>query len=216
MPMEIARLISLFKLFSAIDWLKLKPIISHFLQWHSSKSAYQVLNNRIQLEILDEKGKVASFQKRKSVRFLQNETFAFLDTVWGDGDICVEYQCSPGKAVDFYEEGYRQRVLIALHEMKQRGNTETFYIERKIYDGYREPDGYLQTDITYPTRHLEIVIIFPKQRYPSSMLLMEKNTKKTVHLPYANFQHLPDGRRQVTWQKKYPKLHESYILSWHW
>ena len=44
----------------------------------------------------------------------------------GDGDIFVDYKCSPGVLVD------RWNVLISLRETKNAGDVTNFYIERTV------------------------------------------------------------------------------------
>jgi hypothetical protein len=60
---------------------------------------YEVLDYHTELELLDVKGKKAVFRKVQKVRFLQNNIIAYYDKAWGDGDIFVDYKCSPGVGV---------------------------------------------------------------------------------------------------------------------
>jgi hypothetical protein len=177
---------------------------------------YEVLENEIELELVDIKGQVAKFSKRKKLRFLQNNSFAYLDTAFGNGKILEDYQCSPGKAVDFYEDGDRHCILITLRKMRKRGDVEEFHISRSIRGGYKERNCYLQTDITNYTHQLEVRLNFPAKRTPKTIHLIEKNTHNTQALGAENIKFLADGRCLVTWSKKHPRLHESYILSWQW
>lgn len=106
--------------------------------------------------------------------------------------------------------------MISLRETKQRGDEEVFHIQRKIKDGYLDAKSYLQTDIRYPTSQLQVSVFFPRKRHPKAIWLIEKNTKDTRRLQTNHIKILPDGRCQVTWNKKNPRLHEGYILSWVW
>lgn len=212
----ITSLINLLANFTEVRWSNLKDFGEYLFGWFGSRDGYKVLSNEIELEIIDNKGEIAHYRKRKNVQFLQNNVHSYLDTVWGDGDVFVDYKCSQGKAVDFYEEGYRNRVLISLRETRQRGDKQEFYIQRTIKNGYTDEEGYLQTDITYRTKYLQMRVIFPDSRYPKIVQIIEKNRKKTVKLDREHFMVLPDGRYQIEWEKKNPRLHEGYIMSWKW
>ena len=176
--MSLTSLLPLLSALAHFRWDKLRQFGEYPFWWHRHGVLYTVLENEIELELVDTKGELALYRKRKHIRFQQNDVFAFLDTAWGDGDIFVDYQCSPGQSVDFYKEGYHHRVLISLRETKQRGDEEVFHIQRKIEDGFTEDKSYLQTDIRYPTAQLQVSILFPKKRHPKTIWLIEKNTKE--------------------------------------
>src|SRR5690606_21223274 len=107
-------------------------------------------------------------------------------------------------------------VLISLQKMKRQGDIEQFYINRTILGGYRKPKSYLQTDITYVTQDLEVRLIFPAKRFPKTIHVIEKHSRNTYLLSSDNITILSDKRYLATWHKKFPRLHESYILSWQW
>lgn len=67
---------------------------------------YEVLDFDHTLELLDIKGKKATYHKRETVRLLQDHVAAYVDQVWGRGDILANYRCSPGKPVDRYRCGH--------------------------------------------------------------------------------------------------------------
>lgn len=214
--MSITSIISSLSALTDLQWGKFKTFGEYLFRWGKSNTLYEVLANEIELEIVDTKGQLAFYRKRKHVRFQQDDIFAFLDTAYGDGDIFNDYQCSPGQAVDFYEEGYHHRVLISLRETKQRGDEEIFHIQRRIKSGFTEEKSYLQTDIRYPTSQLQVILFFPEHRHPKAIWLIEKNMKNTSQLQANHIKVLPDGRCQVIWEKKKPCLYEGYILSWLW
>ena len=40
------------------------------------------------------------------MRYLQDNIIAYHDQTWDDGDILLDYRCTPGTAVDRYRLGY--------------------------------------------------------------------------------------------------------------
>jgi len=212
----ISTLLSILKALTDIQWDKFKKFGEYLGIWHQRNSLYEVLEHNITLELHDENGVEATYYKNQHVRFLQDNVIAYQDTAWGDGEIFIDYQCSPGKAVDWYKEGHRYRILISLRETKQKGDIEEFDISRKIHNGYTEAHNYLQTDIDHRTHQMQMRVIFPKQRFSKSVWITERNTKYTHQIDVENMKTLPDGRYQVTWRKKNPRLQEGYIMSWDW
>jgi len=177
---------------------------------------YEVLDYDTELELLDVKGKKAVFRKAQKVRFLQNNVIAYYDKAWGDGDIFVNYKCSPGVEVDRFQDGYRYNILISLRETKQRGDKVTFSVERHVADGFTNSNEAFQTDIDHRTRRLSVNIIFPKLRIPTRIMLVEQNKKTTIELENKHKQLLADGRVRYTWNCESPALFESYIMRWIW
>ena len=84
----------------------------------------------------DQEGKSATFKKREKVRYLQDNTIAYQDQAWGDGEILVDYRCSPGTPVDRYRSGYKTYILISRREVKNKGNVDEFNVEWGIRQGF--------------------------------------------------------------------------------
>lgn len=194
----------------------LRELLSIFQRIRYAPGLYEVLEHQVHLTLCDTQGTRASYSKQQRIRFLQDNVIAFQDTVWGDGDFLVNYRCSPGKAVDQYREGYRQRILISLRETKQRGAIEEFHIRREIHDGFLAEHEYLQADIDHRTRQLTVRVTFPAKRPPRKVWLTEANSHSTHALGSTSILTMPDERIQVVWRKSKPRLQERYILSWDW
>lgn len=214
-------LTSLIKTITQLDfsgWLTtLKAILQTIVPAKPKlEGMYEVLDYESRLELKDCKGKQAIFLKRQRVRFLQDNIIAFQDKAWGEGEIFADYKCSPGVAVDRYREGHRWRVLISLRETKSRGDVEEFHIERAIQDGFTETVEDFQTEINHPTARLSIAVVFPENRQPKQVALVEQNVARTTILGPQHWHVLPDGRQQVVWQTRHPRLFEAYILRWKW
>jgi len=91
------------------------------MQGRSYKGMYEVLKYESTLELKDRGGKRATFKKREKVRYLQDNVIAYQDQAWGDGEILVNYRCTPGTPVDRYRSGYKTYILISRREVKNRG-----------------------------------------------------------------------------------------------
>ena len=168
------------------------------------------------LELHDRKGNLATFSKREKVRYLQNYIITYQDQAWGDGEILINYRCSPGSPVDRYRSGYKTHILISLREVKNKGDIDVFNVEWGIHHGFLLPKGFWATEISHRTRQAKTQIIFPKSRPPLSITIVEKNRQRTRKLSKDAFVQLPDGRWMITWQCSSPKLFEQYVLNWEW
>ena len=186
------------------------------LQGLTHEGIYEVLNYEFVLELLDRAGTRARFQKRKTIRYLQNNIIAYQDYGWGDGQQFLDYRAKPGIPVDRYKIGYKTFILLSLREIKNRGDVDEFLIQWKIKNGFLKPDGFWETDISSRTRHLKMSVIFPRSRPPQSVRVLENN-KGLVHvLGSESIQQLPEGKWQSTWEVNDPQLYEHYILRWDW
>ena len=177
---------------------------------------YDVLEHRTILELKDARGEVAVVKRQQKVRFLQNYVAAITDHAWGDGEIFAEYECSPGVPVDFYQDGSRHTVLISLREAKSRGDLLKFVIRRKIVGGFCKPKECWETEVYHRTRHLSVAIVFPRGRRCRRATVTQRSTSKTVALGPKHLRFLADGRQQLTWEIRKPRLHDRYSLGWKW
>lgn len=194
--------------------VKVVPLVS---QWFDRpQGIYEVLDYDAQLELRDTKGKLAIYTRRQAVRFLQDNVIAYQDQAWGEGDIFADYKVSPGVPVDRYQEGYRYRILISLRQTKNRDDREEFLIERRIQNGFTREEGSFQTNIDHQTQNFSFSLIFPRERRPFELALVEQHAERTTKLGAEHLRQLPDGRWKVQWRKDRPQRLESYILRWKW
>jgi hypothetical protein len=182
----------------------------------SHEGMYEVLEYEAVLELLDRNGKKARYKKRKKIRYLQDNIIAYQDYAWGDGEILRAYRCTPGKSVDRYRFDYKTHILISLREVKNRGDIDEFNIQWKMKNVFLKPDESWTTDISNRTKNLRISVIFPKERHPTRLALVENNQRKTQSLSSEQKKRLPNGRLRVTWEVKKPRLYEHYIIKWSW
>jgi hypothetical protein len=180
------------------------------------RGLYEVLEYESTLELLDTTGKLACFSKRQQVRYLQNNIIAYQDQAWGDGEILVNYRCSPGEPVDRYRLGHKTLILISLREIKQRGDIDEFNIQWEMKNGFRQSQESWETEISHTTRKARIHVIFPPDRPPTRAIFIEASRHLGKLAMNDNRRQLPDGRWQVTWEIDRPRLNERYILKWTW
>jgi len=62
----------------------------------------------------------------------------------------------------------------------------------------------------------KVRVIFPKDRPPYNLRIVENNIRKTGKLGDDAVKQLSDGRWQVTWEKQKPRLYEHYVIRWDW
>lgn len=186
------------------------------LRGMTNEGMYEVLEYESTLELQDKEGKKAAFRKRKKVRYLQNNIIAFQDYGWGDGDQFKGYRAKPGIPVDKYKNGYKTYILLSLREVKNRGDTDDFHIQWNIRNGFLRPDGFWETDISSHTKSVTVNVIFPKERPPQNIRLVETNIQKTTILGQDSIKPLPEGKTKITWSTNRPRLYEHYILRWDW
>lgn len=141
---------------------------------------------------------------------------AFEDFVWGDGDILAGYHCSPGAAVDRYQDGDRWNILISLRETKSRGDITDFHIERTIKDGFVKHEEWYQAEIRRPTHRLRMAVIFPKERQCQRAILQERKRNRTQILGPECFHQLADGRQLLEFETTRVRHLEMYTLRWVW
>jgi hypothetical protein len=205
---------------STSSWLQIAVNLwrlgRHIWRGVAPEGMYEVLEYESVLELMDKRGKIATLQKRKRVRYLQNHVIAYQDYGWTDGEQFLDYGVKPGIAVDKYKIGYKTYILISLREVRNRGDIDEFNFHWNIKNGFLKPDGFWETDISSPTKHLKVSVVFPQNRPPHSVRLVELNVGRMQVVKSDSIRRLPDGKWQATWQKSNPRLHEHYILRWDW
>ena len=168
------------------------------------------------LELMDPRGNQAMFRKREKVRYLQDNIIAYQDQAWGDGKILMEYRCSPGKPVDRYRPGRKTFVLISLREVKMRGDIDEFNIEWGLQNSFTRTEELWETEISHPTKHSEINVIFPASRTPKQVLFEEETHQNVQNIDEHTRRQLPDGRWFVSWELANPRIHERFTIKWKW
>jgi len=130
------------------------------------------------------------------VRYLQDNVIAYQGQAWGDGEILLNYRCTPGTPVDRHRSGHKTYILVSRREVKNRGDGDEFNVEWGIRQGFLKKMGYWETHVTHRTRHLEINVIFPKSRPPRRTTLVESNRQRG-HAHHINAQAITGVERAV-------------------
>lgn len=182
----------------------------------SSEGIYEVIDYECAIEILNKDGTRANIYKKEKIKYLQNNVTSFQDQAYGNGEILLNYHCSPGIPIDQYQFGHNTYKLISLREIRNKGDVDEFNIEWEMNNSFLKPTGFWGTEINHRTKRIKLVIVFPIDRPPLKYSVFEKNYKKTFHLMNDVQKKLPDGRQAIIWEKTNPRLYENYILSWEW
>lgn len=208
---------ALLSLFSLSQLTALLDLFSYLRsKWRNETDPYEFLECESTLELLDPQGATALFSKRQKVKFLQNHIIAFEDYAWGDGDVMVEYRCSPGVVVDRYQEGDRWNILVSLRETKNKGDIEEFTIERMEVDTFTKDEEWQQIEIRRRTHQLQVNIIFPKERLCQRATLTQRTQSRVTVFGPEHFHRLPDGRQRLTWETKNARAYDIYTIRWRW
>jgi len=210
----------LISLFLDIPWIDVMAqfwkLVRHLWQGLADEGLYEVLEYESTLELQDEKGQKAGFQKRELVRYRQNNIIAYQDHAWGDGDILLDYCCSPGVVVDRYRPGQKTILLISLRETKGRGDVDEFNISWKLNDSFVREHELWETEILHKTKQLKVKIIFPAGRLPRRAWIEEHLRRRRRLLGPESIHSLHDGRWQLSWRSDTPRLNERYQVHWEW
>jgi len=182
----------------------------------ANEGIYEVLDYKCTLELLDAEGKNAVVQKREKVRYLQDNIIAYQDQAWGDGEILLDYHCSPGVPTDQYKIDPKTYVLISLRGVRNKGDEDNFNIDWKIKNGFLENARFWGTSIHHKTKKVTVQIIFPKDRPPLKASVFESNLQKRYNLGKDALKKLSDGRHMIVWKNTKPRLYENYLLNWEW
>jgi hypothetical protein len=182
----------------------------------SPTGIYEVLSYESTLELKDSDGKKAVFSKREKVRYLQNNVIAYQDQAWGDGQILLDYRSTPGKAVDMYRPGRKTVVLISIQNIRQFGDQDEFLIEWEMKNGFLRNRELWETSVDHATRRMRVNIIFPANRPPLRVELIEETRHTSTLISDENLSKLMDGRWMIHWETNKPRQYERYILQWDW
>lgn len=182
----------------------------------ADEGMYEVLEHEVVLELKDTKGKRALVCKRQKVRYLQNNIIAYQDQAWGDGQILVNYRCTPGVEADRYRAGRKTQILISLREVKEKGEEDEFNLEWEHLNGFTKPVEEWGSEVSHRTKSLQLQVIFPKRRPPKQISIVEHLRQRTTPLRQENIRKLPRGKWAATWEIEKPRLHEQYGFKWEW
>jgi len=177
---------------------------------------YEVLDHTVTLELQDKNGQQALVRKRQKVRYLQNNIIAYQDQAWGDGEILLDYRCTPGTVVDKYRPGQKTLLLISLRETKHRGDVDEFNIQWRTRNGFLRETELWETVVSHKTKKLKIQVIFPLSRPPRRVWIIENLCRRKRRLGEGAQTRMRDGRWLVAWETIKPRLNEQYQLQWDW
>ncbi len=74
----------------------------------------------------------------------------------------------------------------------------------------------MKSNVDHRMQSLAVSIVFPPERKPFDVLLVEQHAERTTTLGTDYIRRLPNGNWLIEWRRKKPKHYESYILRWKW
>ena len=173
------------------------------MQGRADRGLYEVLEYESALELKDRGGKRATFKKREKVRYLQDNAIACQGQAWGDGEILIDYRCSPGMPVYRYRSGHKTYILISWREVKNKGDVDGFNVEWGIHQGFLRHTEQWETHNTHRTRRLKINVVFSESRPPRHTTLTESDRQRS-HAALSSshictLKRERGARRSVSW-----------------
>jgi len=170
-----------------------------------------VLDYDATLTLDGRRGIRATFARRQTIRFQQDQVGAILDHAWGDGVLLTDYQTDAGTLIDSLSGDGRHHLVVALSRRMDRGDTLSFRVRRTALATFLNHEEWLETTVDHPVRRLRRRIIFPMDRPCQAAALHVAGRM----LPLG-MQHLADGRTVVTADIPHPIAHLAYTVRWRW
>ncbi len=178
---------------------------------------YDVLRDESVWDIKEPAGETVLTRTRE-LRFLQDGVFAVRDYAWGTGDVGNSrdtYECDPGYPADFFDARGRQNVIISLRDSRQRGETETLVVTRRMRGMFPKDSEWITMEPLAPTDYLAFSILFPADRLPQAAWWNE-NSRPEHNRKRLTPEGTGDGRQKVSVEIPKPALREAYTVWWDW
>lgn len=177
----------------------------------SGSAPYEVLECDTQLSLEDERGAMASFDRRQVVRFTQDGVSAILDYAWGDGVFVACYHNTAGRLLTTVVDRARKHLIVGLRQTMARDDVFQFDVGRTVIGGFRGDREWVETVVANPVRRLRRRIVFPKGRPCQSAVLEYDGTARQL-AP----RRLADGRTLVGFTLRHAQANLPYIVRWNW
>lgn len=175
--------------------------------------SYENISLRFALTIEDSKGRRATLLREQEVRFLTSEAGVVRDLVWGEGEREVGYRASGARTVARRKEGMTNVVWLGLPAKPVAGEKAVVRSTRRIVDGLRADEEYLEVRVERPTERLNMRVVFPRERPPKVISLAGEGPRKRLQL---RPRFMPDGRAVVSWRTNEVKSRETHRIRWTW
>ena len=202
---------------SALFALELLELLSRILpRFLKPSSPYEVLDYDVTLDLRDKRGRLAYYIKRKKIRILQDYIRAIDDYAWGDGNPVACYMAKPGALGPRTAVGSRYITPIVFPTERKKGDVVALDVRRQFHNTFFGRRGWLEAEVSHPTKRLRLHVIFPKARPCKSARVHGHYDQQPVLLGKRHISFLPSGRQKVTCEVKKPRLHETYTLQWAW
>jgi hypothetical protein len=134
--------------------------------------AYHVLEDESCWDITD-RGSKSTVERRKQLRFTQNEVITLLDWALGDGTGTTTYSC--GRPVEDFKLDNKRFRLILLERFYGRGDELEFVLKRSGKDKFPNTTERIGIEATTVIAILKMSVRWPTDRAPRTVRLRKKN-----------------------------------------
>ena len=178
-----------------------------------NQDAYEVLDYKASLEVLDVKGTRAVYTKRERIRFIRDHIACFYDYGWGTGDAFASHRVSPGRVIERRQVGPRYRSLVVLPEPQNKGDEMMLEVRRLVREGLIDKRNWLEAEVNHTMQHLKLSVTLPASRKVLAARFIKRREQQesplAIRCSANNRQHL------VANVVKPPKG-DLYTLEWDW
>ncbi len=176
---------------------------------------YEVLEQDQVYDLYDPDGQEAVHRRRFKIRFLQNDVIAIREYIWGDGPhIARNYTCRPGRIVDIHRYGPYWQALIALDEVKNRGDAGEYCSSRQLIGSFTSENEWVSLLIKHRTEKAAITVIMPEGR-PANRWFLTTDFG-TTEIPHGVEEAYTQNRQHLVVRLNRPPVNQNFTLRWEW
>jgi hypothetical protein len=176
--------------------------------------AYETVLLALVLELQDAHGERAVLRRRQRVCFLGDGGAVVRELLWGEGDQLVRYQARGARRIGVRSEGSKRAVLLDPHTRPAVGDHLTIESRRTIRGGFRGRQEYCEALLERPTGSLELTILFPPNRAPTTAQLVQAPSERVLRRLPVRFR--ADGRAVLRCRLRQPAVGTTYSLRRTW
>jgi membrane protein implicated in regulation of membrane protease activity len=159
----------------------------------------------------------ANLERRKHLRFSQDEVVAVLDWLKADGVVQnIQYRPPPGKRIHSYDSDGRQHVLVALDRPYARDEELDFYIERTVEHCFVKTPDRVTVYAIESTSLIKMTVRWPLDRPPRAVRFYRRTDAERRKPVTLQAQKGVNGRAEVQVDAQDPDPGERICIEWDW
>jgi nucleoside phosphorylase len=177
---------------------------------------FDLLHYSVAIQILDDEGKRALYEKRSRIRVANRRARSYADDLYSEGRI-EGVSAIPGRADHVIVDGRRYLVLTRFDEELEYGRELDRVLRCEFVDSFIGEQNYWLFTPPSPTDYLEISIRFPKTRLCQSYQgFLWEDDREVPHKPGPNAKRQGKKVSEIHWRIERPQLQGRYKLIWWW